>query len=132
MAHLAFEWVKRKQTSFGTTSGEVQVVGEPVDVGDWEEMVVQLTTLAVDGSPGGNEILAAVQTSISTDEHVGWDTCVGGTAVSYTEDGYLIIKVTPDSSHGLRKWARLILIHQATSAHKITIHAWCLLKKRTP
>ena len=134
MAHLEFEWVKRRQQAFTSSSTESFVVGEPVDVGDWEEMVVQIDTLAVEGSMSAGDIKANVETSLSADDTPGWDRCnETSTPLSINSDGYAIVKVTPASEHGLRKWARLVLIHTVTTAgQKITIHARCLLKKRTP
>lgn len=134
MAHLEFEWVKRRQQAFTSSSTEFFVVGEPVDVGDWEEMVVQIDTLAVEGSISAENIKANVETALSADDTPGWDRCnATSTSVSINSDGYAIVKVTPASEHGLRKWARLVLIHTVTTAgQKITIHARCLLKKRTP
>ena len=134
MAHLDFEWVKRRQVSFGTTTGETLVVGEPVDVGDWEELALQITTLGVEGSPTATDIVANVQTAISVDEYPGWENCLAtATTLSYLPDGWVVLKVTPSSQHGLRKWARLVLQHgTTTAAQKITINARCLLKKRTP
>ena len=133
MSHMQFEWVKRRQVAFNTTaSGEKIVAGDPIDVGDWEEMVVQVDTLATEGSPASGDIKVNVQTAISSDEFVAWDDCLSDTNVSVSVEGYVILKVTPTSTNGLRKYARLVIIHNAAAAQKITMHAWGLLKKRTP
>ena len=55
MASMYQEWVKQRYAGFGAAAGEVVYVGDPIDVGDWSEIQIQMGQARCARTPGARQ-----------------------------------------------------------------------------
>jgi len=124
------EWIKRRYTSFGVVAGEEVVVGDPIDVTEWETIEVQVDVVGTNAS-ADTDITWVVETCISPDDYPKWDECFTDENLPATAGESSVARISTQSTTQLRAWARLKLTHTVTTAgQNCTIHAAVLFKSR--
>lgn len=132
MASSVQEWVKQRFVAFQAAAGEVVFIGDPIDVGDWEEIQVQMDVVASNAA-NDTDVTWNIQTCIAADNYPKWESCVADLSLSKTAGTSAVSRITGSSTVPLRRWARLIVTHAvATASQTVTVHASVLYKKRTP
>jgi hypothetical protein len=132
MASMYQEWVKQRYVAFGAAAGEVVYVGDPIDVGDWEEVQVQVDVMSSNAA-NDTDVTWNVQTCIAADNYPKWDSCISDQSLSKTAGTSAVQRITTSSTTPLRRWLRFILTHAvATASQNVTVHVMVLYKKRTP
>jgi len=126
------EWVRQRFVAFQASAGEVVYIGDPLDVGDYEEIFVQVDVVGSNAATN-DDVTWTVETSISADNFPKWDPCFAARALSKTAGTSDPVRITNSSTNPLRKWIRLPITHAVATANQVvTLHVSVLLKKRVP
>jgi len=133
MSQSAIELVKNFTARFGATIGEVVVISDAYDAGDWEVVVGQANVISSNAA-NDTDISWVIQTAVDTANFPKFDACwatvpdlpkLAGTASAKQVDSLSTVPI--------RRWIRVVLIHNVVTASQVVnVQVLLQLKKRVP
>lgn len=126
------EWIKNVYTALGVVAGETVVLGDPLDVSDYEVINVQ-TNVVASNAANDTDVQWRCDTALTTDNYPKFEACTSLQNLPKTAGQSAVIRIDENSTVPLRRWLRFVLYHNTTTASQaVTIQAIVQFKKRVP